>query len=148
MGKLVSAAVLGAIAFSVLLASALLRSQRPGPIVSLLRFAGLGLGALALALAVGSTMVVIDPGEVGVRHAFGYVDPTPLLPGIRVIPPWSSIERYSTREEQWPTRSDQIEQIAALSSEQMGTTVEVSIRWRSEERRVGKECRSRWSPYH
>ena len=25
------------------------------------------------------------------------------------------------------------------------TTVEV---WRSEERRVGKECRSRWSPYH
>ena len=24
---------------------------------------------------------------------------------------------------------------------------ELSI-WRSEERRVGKECRSRWSPYH
>src|SRR3989338_9830276 len=23
-----------------------------------------------------------------------------------------------------------------------------SIMWRSEERRVGKECRSRWSPYH
>src|SRR3989441_2659436 len=23
-----------------------------------------------------------------------------------------------------------------------------SGRWRSEERRVGKECRSRWSPYH
>ena len=23
-----------------------------------------------------------------------------------------------------------------------------SIEWRSEERRVGKECRSRWSPYH
>src|SRR5260370_4467938 len=22
------------------------------------------------------------------------------------------------------------------------------ITWRSEERRVGKECRSRWSPYH
>src|SRR3712207_9341043 len=22
------------------------------------------------------------------------------------------------------------------------------LRWRSEERRVGKECRSRWSPYH
>src|SRR5256885_16245673 len=22
------------------------------------------------------------------------------------------------------------------------------IAWRSEERRVGKECRSRWSPYH
>ena len=24
----------------------------------------------------------------------------------------------------------------------------VGIEWRSEERRVGKECRSRWSPYH
>ena len=23
-----------------------------------------------------------------------------------------------------------------------------TVRWRSEERRVGKECRSRWSPYH
>ena len=25
---------------------------------------------------------------------------------------------------------------------------EIRIRTRSEERRVGKECRSRWSPYH
>ena len=24
----------------------------------------------------------------------------------------------------------------------------VTVNWRSEERRVGKECRSRWSPYH
>ena len=23
-----------------------------------------------------------------------------------------------------------------------------TVLWRSEERRVGKECRSRWSPYH
>ena len=27
-------------------------------------------------------------------------------------------------------------------------TAATSIRFRSEERRVGKECRSRWSPYH
>src|SRR3712207_9557904 len=25
---------------------------------------------------------------------------------------------------------------------------DMCLRWRSEERRVGKECRSRWSPYH
>ena len=25
---------------------------------------------------------------------------------------------------------------------------EKALDWRSEERRVGKECRSRWSPYH
>ena len=24
----------------------------------------------------------------------------------------------------------------------------LGVIWRSEERRVGKECRSRWSPYH
>ena len=33
-----------------------------------------------------------------------------------------------------------------------GKTVDSSKKagkhWRSEERRVGKECRSRWSPYH
>ena len=28
------------------------------------------------------------------------------------------------------------------------TVVKWSVRKRSEERRVGKECRSRWSPYH
>ena len=26
--------------------------------------------------------------------------------------------------------------------------LDASVQWRSEERRVGKECRSRWSPYH
>src|SRR3712207_8085224 len=25
---------------------------------------------------------------------------------------------------------------------------DIILEWRSEERRVGKECRSRWSPYH
>src|SRR5688572_20638274 len=31
---------------------------------------------------------------------------------------------------------------------EMGPTPQVSLAGRSEERRVGKECRSRWSPYH
>ena len=40
-----------------------------------------------------------------------------------------------------------------LTSDKLGTKIGVSgssiRRWcRSEERRVGKECRSRWSPYH
>ena len=29
-----------------------------------------------------------------------------------------------------------------------GHSYEICSRLRSEERRVGKECRSRWSPYH
>ena len=33
--------------------------------------------------------------------------------------------------------------------EKVGTPVaNVTFNFRSEERRVGKECRSRWSPYH
>src|SRR5258708_39135503 len=34
--------------------------------------------------------------------------------------------------------------LAAISKPLIG----LSTIWRSEERRVGKECRSRWSPYH
>src|SRR3989441_6668354 len=37
----------------------------------------------------------------------------------------------------------QLEQIAAETPERLSPNV-----LRSEERRVGKECRSRWSPYH
>ena len=49
---------------------------------------------------------------------------------------------------------------ASLNFEAGKTTLQLSIsttghwtivcddEWRSEERRVGKECRSRWSPYH
>ena len=38
-------------------------------------------------------------------------------------------------------------------AEKMGVTASTILRYengsiRSEERRVGKECRSRWSPYH
>ena len=40
----------------------------------------------------------------------------------------------------------QISDVTALLKilEQLGA----NVRFRSEERRVGKECRSRWSPYH
>jgi regulator of protease activity HflC (stomatin/prohibitin superfamily) len=138
MGKLVAAAVLLLIAFALLITAAMLRSQRPGPAVNLLRLVGYIVGTLALVVGVGALMVVIDPGEVGVRHAFGYVDPSPLLAGIRFVAPWSEIERYSTREEQWPTRGEQIEAIEALSSEQMGTHVEVSIRWQIDPQQAPK----------
>ena len=37
---------------------------------------------------------------------------------------------------------------AAILQEQMEAAVALYTNNRSEERRVGKECRSRWSPYH
>jgi hypothetical protein len=44
--------------------------------------------------------VVIGAARVGVRHAFGQVDARPLLSGIRFVRPWSSVEEFSSREEQ------------------------------------------------
>ena len=38
--------------------------------------------------------------------------------------------------------------VIAYTLDRLGTTPEESKVIRSEERRVGKECRSRWSPYH
>ena len=35
-----------------------------------------------------------------------------------------------------------------LTSKQAGSVGGQMVKKRSEERRVGKECRSRWSPYH
>lgn len=94
-----------------------------------LRALSLAFSALGLLLVLFSIIVVIGPGEVGVQHAFGTVSPRPLMSGIRLVPPWSSVERYSTREEQFPPSGEQVEEIAALSSEQMGMTVDASVRW-------------------
>ena len=87
---------------------------------------GAALGGLLLMLL--SAVTVIDAGTVGVQHYFGYVNPHPLLPGIRFVYPWSSVEEFSTREEPFP-ETDQPETIAALSNEQMGMAVEVALRW-------------------
>jgi regulator of protease activity HflC (stomatin/prohibitin superfamily) len=128
MAKLVVGALLLFVAFLVRMAGAATGGSagRTGAVV---RSVSLGFLGLGLVLILASTTAVIGPGEVGVQHYFGYVNTHPLLPGIRMVYPWSSIERFSTREEQWPEQSEQVEQIAALSSEQMGMTVEVSIRW-------------------
>ena len=130
MGKLVFGLVLLAVAFFLRLGAATVRTEgsaRPvGGMLRALSYAALVLGVI---IALGSTLVVVNAGEVGVRHAFGFVDPTPLLPGIRMVTPWSSVERFTTREEQYPFSGEQVEEIAALSSEQMGMTVDVGLRW-------------------
>ena len=42
----------------------------------------------------------------------------------------------------------EVEESRRLHGENILTPPEKASLWRSEERRVGKECRSRWSPYH
>ena len=132
MGELVFGLVLLAVAFFLRLGAATVRADGGGSgrsiggTLRILSYAALLIGVIAV---LGSTLVVVIAGEVGVRHAFGTVDANPLLPGIRVVTPWSSVERFTTREEQYPFTGDQVEEIAALSSEQMGMTVDVGIRW-------------------
>ena len=57
-----------------------------------------------------------------------------------MAPHWTVFER-SKREGKGPALAVGRAHTPALKPEQLG-------RLRSEERRVGKECRSRWSPYH
>jgi regulator of protease activity HflC (stomatin/prohibitin superfamily) len=124
MGKLVFGGFLLMVAFFMMIA------RTPGTkSAGLLRAFSLGFSLLGAMFLLGSLVVVIEPGAVGVKHAFGSVAPSPLLPGVHMVTPWSSVERYSTREEQYPQAGDQVEAIAALSSEQMGMSVDAGLRW-------------------
>ncbi len=128
MGKLIFGGLLLLISFFLMLARS--GSTTAGrPAANLLRIFSLGFATFGILIILAALVVVIDPGQVGVKHAFGTVDPKPLLSGIHMVAPWSSIERYSAREEQYPAEGDQVETIAALSSEQMGMTVDAGLRW-------------------
>jgi len=126
MGKLMFGGVLVLLGIIFLAVSSTQKDTKAGPVV---RTFGLIGAVIGLLIGSSSMMVVIEPGEVGVRHAFGAVDETPLMSGIRFVAPWSSVERYSIRQEQFPEVGDQAEAIPALSSEQMGMMVDVGIRW-------------------
>ncbi len=133
MSKLVFGAVLLLIAAVLrLTAAAGVQIQGVGsvrrPAGGLLRTLSLLFGGVGIVLILSSMLVVVGPGTVGVKHAFGYVSDQALLPGLRFVEPWSSVERFSTREEQYP-ESDSPEALDALSSEQMGMQVDVALRW-------------------
>ena len=52
------------------------------------------------------------------------------------------------RAQQSQASTDKTDKIAA-KIKKIGIREDVTVKlYRSEERRVGKECRSRWSPYH
>ncbi|HXH63104.1 MAG TPA: SPFH domain-containing protein [Gemmatimonadales bacterium] len=129
MGTMVIGLLLLLAAFFVRLGASFVKTEGTRPIGGLLKLISIGLGVVGVLVFLGSTSVVINPGEVGVQHAFGTVSPTPLMAGIRFVAPWASVERFSTREEQWPAMGAQVEEMEALSSEQMGMHIEVSIRW-------------------
>src|SRR3989441_12312623 len=92
---------------------------------------------LTLALGIGATSAVFSVVDRILLRALPYPEPD------RIVRIWeSSLKRDVPRNLvnplnflDWRDHSQSFESMAAISS-------------RSEERRVGKECRSRWSPYH
>ena len=90
---------------------------------------GIGLMFGGVGVAGVNTVVIVDVGEVGVKHFLGRVDPVPMGQGLHVINPLASVEIMSIREQSFPQRG-QVEQIEAQTSEQMNVALEVSLLYR------------------
>lgn len=138
MGSIMLGVVILLVALVVRSAGAGLRTAGGKASGALVQLVSLGLVLVAIGILVSSSIKVIDAGQVGVRHAFGKVDPMPLLSGVRFVPPWSSVERYSTREEQWPTQREGVEAMDALSNEQMSMKVDAAVRWQIDPQQAPK----------
>ena len=80
-------------------------------------------------LAFLNAVVLINVGEVGVKHFMGTVDPVPLGQGVHVINPFASIEKMSVREQSFPADGG-IETIEAQTSEQLNVMLEISMLYR------------------
>jgi regulator of protease activity HflC (stomatin/prohibitin superfamily) len=80
-------------------------------------------------LALLNAVVLVQVGEVGVKHFLGAVDPTPLDQGVHVVNPFASIEKMSIREQSFPVDGG-IEQIEAQTSEQLNVQLEISMLYR------------------
>jgi regulator of protease activity HflC (stomatin/prohibitin superfamily) len=80
-------------------------------------------------LAFMNAVVLVNVGEVGVKHFLGTVDPVPLEQGVHVINPLASIEKMSIREQAFPSDGG-IESIEAQTSEQLNVELEISILYR------------------
>ncbi|MFH1766201.1 MAG: prohibitin family protein [Gemmatimonadota bacterium] len=80
-------------------------------------------------LAFLNAVVLINVGEVGVKHFMGRVDPTPLDQGVHIINPFASIEKMSVREQSFPVDGG-MERIEAQTSEQLNVMLEISMLYR------------------
>src|SRR3712207_8588310 len=81
-----------------------------------------------------------DIGVTGVQTCALPISP-PLAEGLRL----AAVTRHPKLV---PSGVRPIELPARMQELRMAVTLPRLLRRRSEERRVGKECRSRWSPYH
>jgi len=103
------------------------------------------LAALRRALVDGE----LTPGEVYSAPALGErygVSATPVREAMQQLAGEGAVEVVPNRGFRVAERSAR--DLAELAEVRAMLEVPAIVRLRSEERRVGKECRSRWSPYH
>ena len=84
---------------------------------------------MGIVVALLSTVILVNVGEVGVKHFLGSVDPIALTQGIHVINPLASIEKMSVREQAFP-EDGTVERIEAQTSEQLNVNLEISMLYR------------------
>src|SRR3712207_8880498 len=77
------------------------------------------------------TWVAVSTGLFGTRHS--------------VVP--AAEATFSDGSVQLPVTKDAVRSAPSVPDQHLDPDAEAPLRERSEERRVGKECRSRWSPY-
>lgn len=123
MGPVILAMLLIVIGAVVLVGGSMVTSKGTA------KLAGYGL-MLAGLVAVGmNAIVVIDVGEVGVKHFLGTIDPIALEQGLHVVNPLASVEKMSVREQAYPPDGS-VERIDAQTSEQMNVALEISLLFR------------------
>ena len=114
---------------------------------------------------VGAVIVLLVVGYLGVSAVLRRIAaPSLRLPTGAIPNTWHGIVEHNVPLARWLT-SDERERLLRLVqvfltekhfegcggltlTEEMKVTIAAEACLRSEERRVGKECRSRWSPYH
>ena len=87
-------------------------------------FGGIGLAFL-------NAIVLIDVGEVGVKHFLGSVEDVALEQGVHIINPFASVEKMSIREQSYPAQG-QVTTMEAQTSEQLTVQLEVSMLYKIE----------------
>src|SRR2546430_15433494 len=108
------------------------------PAITLIRFLRYSIAALLITLA----------GNCGIVPAQQKTAPAQEKPKIRAITAFINLDR--TQYQQQVADALKMLRRAQTVFESRGyqvQTIRIATQ-RSEERRVGKECRSRWSPYH
>jgi prohibitin 1 len=120
-----------ALAIMVIVAGAALRMLAPslGPKGGSIRLFSYVIMLFGVGLAFLNAVVLIDVGEVGVKHFLGRVSPQPLQQGVHIVNPLASIEKMSIREQAFPLDGS-IERIEAQTSEQLNVDLEISLLYR------------------